>query len=282
MRVRYEFGSRHTGHIENIAKQRKKYPDIVANLIQISDIILEVLDARFPQETRNLEIEEEILNMGKKIIYVLNKADMVEDLAKKKEQLKEMKLYPYVLVSCRSRVGSNELREKIKIEAKRVELPHGEMKRVQVGIIGYPNTGKSSLINFLTGRSAAKVGAEAGFTKGLQKVKLTQDILVLDTPGVIPQKEYSASDKLAASKHAKVNARDYSKVRSPDFVVAKLMEEYPEQIEKFYGVDVHGNSDELIQIIGHRRNMLKKGGVIDEDKAARVILKDWQEGKIKT
>ncbi len=280
MRVRYSFGSRHTGKIENINKQRKKFPDVVAEIIKISDIILEVLDARFPQETRNLDIEEEIARLGKKIIYVLNKCDMA-DLPSKKLELKKMKLYPYVLVSCTNRIGSTELRNKIKIEAKRVVMPHDEMKRIQVGIIGYPNTGKSSLINLLSGKSSARVGATAGFTKGMQKIRLSADILILDTPGVIPAAEYSDSSQSALNKHAKVSARDYSKVRNPDLVVAELMEDYQSQIEAHYEIYTEGHVDNFIQELGKKKNMLSKGGVVDEDRTARIILRDWQEGKIK-
>ncbi len=280
MRVRYSFGSRHTGKIENITRQRKKYPDIISEIIKVSDIILEVLDARFPDETRNKDVEEEIHRMGKKLIYVINKVDMV-DIEKKKEELRLLKLYPYVFISCKERIGAGELRDKIKMEAKRVILPHAEMRRVQVGIIGYPNTGKSSLINFLTGRSAAGVGAQAGFTKGMQKIRLTADIMILDTPGVIPQLDYSHSDSEMLSKHAKVNARDYSKVRDPEYVVHTLMKDFGPQIEAFYGVKVDGDSEKLIDIVGQAKKMLKKGGEVNEDRAARLILKDWQAGKIK-
>ena len=172
MRVRYSFGSRHTGNIENIEKQRKKYPDIVTELMDITDIILEVLDARFLTETRNEEIEERIKKEDKKLIYVINKIDLVDKEAKK-EELKKLGLYPYVLISCTKRIGGGSLRDRIKREASKVILPHEAMRRVQVGVIGYPNTGKSSVLNLLTGRTAAAVGAEAGFTKGMQKVRLT-------------------------------------------------------------------------------------------------------------
>lgn len=280
MRVRYSFSSKRTGHIENMKKQRKKYPDIVGEIIKISDIILEVLDARFIEDTRNLEIEEEVKKKGKKLIYVLNKCDLV-DLEKKKKEMKELGLYPYVFVSCTTRKGSRELRTKLKIEAKRVGPPTDETKRYQIGIIGYPNTGKSSLINFLTGTSSAKVGAEAGFTKSMQKIRLTSDILILDTPGVIPAKDYSHDKQEMISQHAKISARDANKVKRPDMVIQKLVEEYGPVIEKHYGVDVHGDGDLLIEEVGRKRNLLKRGGVVDEDRSAREILKDWQEGKIK-
>lgn len=280
MRVRYSFSSKRTGHIENIDKQRKKYPDIVGEILKVSDVVIEVLDARFIDETRNLDIEEDVKIMGKKLIYALNKCDLIDIEAKKKE-MNEKGLYPYVFISCTKRKGARELRNRIKMEAKRVVLPKEEMRRVQIGIIGYPNTGKSSLINFLTGGSAAKVGAEAGFTKTMQKIRLTADILILDTPGVIPAKEYSGQDQEMISKHAKVSARDATKVKRPDMVIQKLMNEYGPIIEKFYGVEVNGDGDLLIEEIGKRRNLLKRGGVVDEDRAARIILTDWQEGKIR-
>ena len=280
MRVRYSFGSRHTGKIENISKQRRKYPDVVSEIIQICDIILEVLDARFINETRNIEFEEQIKGLGKKIIYVLNKCDLA-DVEAKRIELRKLGLYPYVFVSCRKRIGGRELRSKVKMEAKRIVLPEDDMKRVQVGIIGYPNTGKSSLINFLTGTSAAKVGAEAGFTKGMQRVKLTSEILILDTPGVIPKQEYSSQNQEAITKYAKVGARDYSKVRNPEQVVNSLMLEYGDAIEKYYSIEAMGDSEKVIEEIGKRRNFLKKGGIVHEDRAARSIIRDWQDGKIK-
>jgi ribosome biogenesis GTPase A len=280
MRVRYEFSSRHTGHIENINKQRKKFPDIVTEIINISDIILEVLDARFIYDTRNRALEKEVERLGKKLIYVLNKSDLV-DLEKKKKELKELKLYPYVLVSCNKRKGARELRTKIKIEAKRVELPHDKMKRVQIGIVGYPNTGKSSLINLLSGKNSAKVGAEAGFTKVMQKIKLTDDILILDTPGVIPAEEYSHHKPSLIAKHAKISARDANKVRRPDIVIQKLVDDFGEQLEKHYKVKVNGDGDLLIEEVGKKMNLLKKGGVVDENRAAKFILTEWQAGKIK-
>jgi ribosome biogenesis GTPase A len=280
MRVRYSFSSRKTGNIAHIEKQRRKFPEIVDEIVKTSDILLEVLDARFLTETRNIELEEAIKMQGKKIIFVLNKCDLVE-VEKKKIELKELGLFPYVFVSCIKRIGAGNLREKIKIEAKRIKLPDEKMRRVQIGIIGYPNTGKSSLINILTGKSSAGVGREAGFTRGIQKIKLSEGIVILDTPGVIPNAEYSHQKMEFISQHAKLNARDYSKVKNPELVVGRILAEYPEAFDKFYNFKAEGNPDALIEHIGKTRNLLIKGGQVNEDRAARIILRDWQEGKIK-
>jgi len=278
VRVRYSFGSRHTGKLENIRKQRSKYPDLAKEVIRISDIILEVIDCRFIEDTRNKEVEEEIKKLGKRIIYVFNKTDLVE--SKKLEKKISPDLKPYVFVSVKESSSLNKLRDKIKIEAKRVRTK--DRRRVHVGIIGYPNVGKSSLINAITRRGAAWVSKQAGYTKGLQKIKLVEDILIIDTPGVIPESKYSSDAKMRHSEDTKVGARTYSNVKNPEDVVHFLMKENSKRMDKFYGVEAFGDVEVLIEKLGKKKNFLKKGGEIDIDRTARLILRDWQEGKIKS
>lgn len=277
-RVRFSFSSRKTGHIENISKQKVKFPAVMKEVIKISDIVLQVLDARFVSDMRNTEIDEMISSMGKKTIYVLNKADLVDLYEVKKDLQKDLR--PYVFVSVKNGRGISELRNLIKIEAKRVELPSG-MNRVHVGIIGYPNAGKSSLINKISRRGVASISKQAGHTKGMQKIKLCEGILLLDTPGVIPESEYNESKAQRRSLDAKLGSRTYSNVKDPEDVVSFLMEDFSLKIEAFYKINAKGNSEDLIEALGKKRNFLKKGGVVDFDRTARLILRDWQEGNIK-
>lgn len=275
MRVRYSFSSRRTGHLENLKKQRQKYPALAQKIADSSDIILEIIDARFPEETRNIEFEEKIKNKNKKLIYVFNKADLTT-----KEKLKKFNyLYPRVIVSCKERSGIKLLRNIIKIESKKIKREDGE--RVVVGVIGYPNTGKSSLINSLIGKNSAPTASQPGFTKAMQKLRLDDKSVLLDSPGVIPEKEYSHLDKDKISQHAKVGARDYSQVKEPEIIIANFMKEYPGIFEKFYNINADGDSELLIEEFGKRKGLMKKGGKVNEDKTAREILKDWQIGKIK-
>jgi len=260
--------------------QKSRFPDLLLKIVNISDIILEVLDARFIKETRNLKIEKMIAKEGKKIIYVLNKADMI-NVKQIKESLLLEGIQPYVFVSCIQHKGGKELRNKIKAEVKKILIENkNNYERIQVGVIGYPNVGKSSVINLLTGKSSAKTGAEAGFTKGIQKLRLTSNILLLDSPGVIPREEYSMTNSQSISKHAKVGARDYGKIREPEMAVSELINEYKNVFKKFYGIKIE-DPEEFIIALGKKKNMLKSKGEVDENRVSRMILKDWQEGKIK-
>jgi ribosome biogenesis GTPase A len=284
MKPRYSFSSKHTKHAtesKKMQKQRGKYPELLKKIIDSSDIILEVLDARFIKETQNREIESKIKEQKKEIIYVLNKSDLIA--GGKLHGLKDFKiLQPNIPISCKERRGIRELRDKIKAISKKIETPaDSKFNKITVGVIGYPNTGKSSMINLLIGRTSAPVGSQAGFTKGIQKLKLSQGIMLLDSPGVIPESEYSSSDKTALARHTKVGGRSYSQVKDPEMTIAYLMKEYAKQIEGFYEIEANNDTEVLIEELGKKKGYLKKGNVIDEDKTCRLILKDWQEGKIK-
>lgn len=252
--------------------QKKKFPELLKEVIESSDILLEILDARFIEETRNIFIEELIKKRNKQILYVLNKSDLVDK--QKAEGLIKDKLKPHVFVSSIKKQGSKILRNKIKSLTKKVSSKK-DNEKVSVGIIGYPNVGKSSVINLLIGKKSAKTGRTAGFTKSLQNLRLSKNIFLVDSPGVIPEKEYSTINKEKISKHALVGARDYYKIKDPEIAVAFIVKKYPQDLEKFYQIRFT-DTDDLIQKLGKKKNILQKGGIVNEDTVARLILKDWQ------
>jgi len=319
VRVRYSFGCRHTGRINNIKKQRGKYPEVMKDVVRISDIVLEILDARYIEETRNLEVEKDVLKKGKVLVYVFNKSDLV-DIKELESQIPNW-MRPYVFISATKNIGLKDIKARIKMEAKRILKNRGSVdsknkkdkddsiikdlgskKRIHVGVIGYPNAGKSSVINFITRRGVAKTAKQAGFTKGMQKIRMSENILILDTPGVIPESKYSTESKSFA-EDVKVGGRTYSDVKNPEDVVYYLIsapepvdikkitdkeKELIEEarlnsvaIENFYEVDVEGQVEVLIEELGRKKGFLGKGGKIDVDRTARLILRDWQNGNIK-
>jgi hypothetical protein len=281
-KVSKKFGKKRIRNLDNIDKEKESYLELSEKIIDKSDIILELLDSRFIKETRNKTIEKKIKEKNKRIIYVLNKIDLVTNKEKLYRQVSF--LLPRVFVSCKNYKGINELRQKIKNISKKIITEKTNLNKITVGVIGYPNTGKSSLINILTGKNSLGVSPKAGFTKGIIKINLTKDIVLLDSPGIIPDEKYSNMNNDLMIEQAKIGARDYTNLKNPDLFVLKIMKEYPNLLEKYYNLDtkeINGDPEALITSLGRKKGFLRKGGFIDEDKTARLIIKDWQEGKIK-
>ena len=154
---------------------KSRFWNIVNEVIYNSDVVLEVLDARLIDDTRNVDIENKIKQLNKKLIHVVNKIDLV-DIETIKEKLKE--LTNPVFISSIQRLGTTILKRKI--------LQIGKKDKIVVGVVGYPNTGKSSVINILCGRKKARTSSTSGTTRGIQKIRSSDRLMFLDTPGVIP------------------------------------------------------------------------------------------------
>lgn len=243
--------------------------NLVNKVIDRADVLLLLLDARMVEGTRNLEIEDKVRQNNKPLIYVITKSD----LADKDETEKYKKvLKPCVFVSSILHHGTTLLRERILIEAAKAKIPYDTIK---VGILGYPNVGKSTLINALAGRKAAPTSCMSGYTTGLQNVRADSRIMLIDTPGVIPYKEKDLA------KHAAIGTKDYTKIKDPEVAVIDMMKEFPGKIEKHFGVKIKDDMQETLEDIAIKKRLVLKGNEPDIERMCRTILKEWQQGKIK-
>jgi ribosome biogenesis GTPase A len=232
---------------------------VVHKVIEKSDIILEVLDARFINETINRSVGLKVRN--KMLIHVINKSDYVDarQLGEVKRRLKNC-----VFVSAKKRTGIPLLKRMIKKLAKERGL-----SRVIVGVVGYPNVGKSTLINTLRLKNCAKTSPEAGYTKGMQYIKVSNGILMIDTPGVIAEGITNEKDLVL------IGAKNPYTIKDPDIAVMQLMEQHPGLIEKKYEVKIRADKEGTINAIAIKLNFKKKGNLPDIDRASRKILQDW-------
>jgi ribosome biogenesis GTPase A len=250
------------------------YRMMVNDVISRADIILEVVDARFADETRNGDVERDVERSNKKFILVLNKCDLVprEILERTKSRLS--KIAPTVFVSCKDRLGTTILLHTI--------LEHTDIRErdILVGVLGYPNTGKSSVINVLAGRHKAKTSPISGHTRGVQLVKAGSHIMLLDTPGVIP---FGENDECIQGI---LSVKDATHLRDPIGVAMKIIERFFAEnrtaLESFYHVTLEGlDSYDALLLIGRTCNLLRKKGEVDETRTAVRVINDWQKGLLR-
>jgi hypothetical protein len=249
--------------------------EIVEEVIRESDVVVEVLDARMPEETRNSKAERLVRLYRKPLIFVANKMDLISSRTMKKYQKLLRETAPCIFVSIRSHRGVTFLKRKIFEIAKK----RSRGKVIKVGVIGYPNTGKSSLINALAGKRKAAVGSKPGVTRGLQWIGGGPNMRLTDTPGVIPMTE---EDEV---KKALIGVIDPPKLSDPEGVALEIVKIFlegdKEILEKTYNIKIaEDEPEEILEKIALARNMLKKGGVVDVDRVCFTVINDWQKGKL--
>lgn len=273
------------------------YWDLIKRIIKESDIVLEVLDARLVELSRNEEVESVIKEIGRPLIFVINKSDLVNkdnlreqisELEKKGKVIfvshKNKMSYKILLYNIRktfSEYGKREVSERLVGEPK---LEYREAKAdIVVGILGYPNVGKSSIINGLAHKKKMKVSKKAGTTHGIHWIRISDDIKLIDSPGVIPLKK---EDEV---RYGLIGARGEETLRHPDVVadaIVKLfMKNNKKLFEKHFDIIINEEEkedfDAIVNKIGERKRYLLRGNVIDENRVYSDIIRDWQEGKLR-
>lgn len=257
---------------------------LIIEHLKAVDVAAELLDARIPLASANPMVEE--LLSGKPRIVILNKADLADpEMTKAWESYYKRKGVAAVSMSCGNGKDKKKFLRLIKEAAgpmlekwKRRGL---KTRSARIMILGIPNVGKSTLINFISGTAAARTANTPGHTRGKQWVRLSQGLDLLDTPGVLWPK---FEDQVAALRLAATGAIA-GDVFDADTVVPELMRVLartaPDALREKYGIeDVAADPQILLAQAGKRRGCILPGGAIDYARAQTMILNDFRSGKL--
>ena len=260
----------------------KKTKEEIQNNLKLVDIVLEIIDARIPDSSRNPMLDE-ILGDKPRLI-IMNKADLADSGINKMwiDKFKEEKV-PAILINSKEKINVSKIYDLAKAELRekfqRNEEKNIEDKTIRMMIVGVPNAGKSTFINNVSKRKSANVGNKPGITRTKQWIRTKENIDLLDTPGVLwPKFDEETGLNLSythAIKDEILNIEDLTLK-----FIEKMKELYPENLEKRYGIDSSKEALEIYEDIAKKRGAILRGGDFDYTRCANLILTDFRTGKL--
>ncbi|KAK7035378.1 nuclear GTP-binding protein nug1 [Paramarasmius palmivorus] len=266
---------------------RKYYLKALHKVIDESDIIMLVLDARDPEGCRSRLVEEEVRRReseGKKLVFVLNKVDLIPK-ANAQAWLKYLRhstpTLPFLSPSASQHQRSNITSSTAPALIKLLKAYKPKTGSVTIGVVGYPNVGKSSLINSLKRTKVCAVAAQAGFTKEVQSIQLERGMRIIDSPGVVFDDD---DEEVKGQKKGSVLLRNVVRVEDVDDPIAVVEEiltrTAKETIQKIYNLPDFSATLEFLTMLALTSGRLLKGGTPDVTSAARQVITDWNHQKI--
>ena len=265
----------------HMAKTRRK----IKESLPLVDAVTEILDARIPESSRNPELSD--LIMSKPRVVLLNKCDLADEGANLlwSEHFKAMGAEA-LLVDCRTGKGLQSYRRAVRrvcAEKLRRDEEKGMAGRpLRIMVVGIPNTGKSSFINRMAGKDAAKVEDRVGVTRENRWFAIGNGLELLDTPGVLWPKfeDPAVGDRLAFTGGVKDTVLDTEALAMR--LLEILARDYaPRLAERYKMTDIEGfEAHELLELLARKRGMLISGGELNTERAAITLLDEYRGGKL--
>jgi len=260
----------------------QKAKRLITENLPLVDLVIELLDARIPLSSQNPLLNE--LIGDKPRLIVLNKADLAANV---EISLKNFRDNNFSAVAVNSVKGSG-IKNLISL-AKSLAKPktnkfskHGAKPRsARAMIVGIPNVGKSSLINRLAGMNHTKIENKPGVTRAKQWIKIADGLDLLDMPGILYPKFDNPDVALKLSWTYAIS----DEIHDLEPTVCKLLEtlaaKFPAGLIERYKIDnLPADGSEILNKIATKRGCIKKGGLIDTDKALKLVLADFRAGKL--
>ena len=267
----------------HMAKTRK----LITESLKLVDVVIELVDARLPLSSRNPEIDRIVGNKPR--VLILNKSDIADSVANEKWiRFFEKRGICVIAADSLSGKGLKNLDaaiEKVLADKLAREKEKGMMRRAtKMLVVGIPNVGKSSFINRLSGRAAAKVGDRPGVTTAKQWIRTTGKYELLDTPGILWPKfeDPEVGKRIAFTGGIKDEIMDVEELAF--YLIGFLRENYTDMLFSRFKIecDEAENIDdfELLELIGRKRGCIVSGGNVDTLRAANLVLDEFRAAKI--
>ncbi len=258
------------GHMHKASKEfRKILPQV--------DLVIEVLDARLPGSSENPMLAQ--LRRGKPCIKLLNKSDL-SDPARLAPWIASLESQNQVKTLVCS-INDNAIGGLPALCRSLVPRRDNRSTMIYAMIAGIPNVGKSTLINRLAERKIAKTGNEAALTRMQQRIEISPELTLIDTPGMLwPNIENEPSGyRLAATGAIRDTALELQDVAS--FIAEFMLKTYPERIIRRYDIEpLPGTEIELLEAIARQRGCIVSGGRVDLEKVSRLLINDLRSGDL--
>ena len=260
---------------------KKTKEDIEKNL-KLVDIVLEIIDARIPESSRNPMLDD--ILKDKPRMTIMNKSDLA-DPKENQRWINKFKNEGIIALPMNSKEKINVgkiydmAREILADKFRKYEEKEIENPIIRMMIVGVPNSGKSTFINNVANRKGARVGNRPGVTQTKQWIKTNSNLQLLDTPGVLwPKFDDRTGLHLSytnAIKDEILNIEDLTL-----YFLKEVAEEYPENLKERYGVDPTMEAIDIYEAIAKRRGAIIAGGDFDYTRTATIILNDFRTGKL--
>ena len=265
----------------HMAKTRR----LIGESLSLVDLVIELTDARIPQSSRNPELDKWLSDKPR--IIILNKSDCAdENITKQWVEYYKKKGIRAVMADCKSGKGVAGIIPAVKAELTELLERRAAKgiagKPIRVMVVGIPNVGKSSLINKLAGSKRAKVEDRPGVTRGRQWVKISNELELLDMPGVLWPKfeDQTVGEHLAFTGAVKDDVIDIELLAMR--LLQLLNRDYPQLLQERYKVEAAEDTEayELLTMVGRKRGMLISGGEVNTERAAITVLDEYRSGKV--
>jgi ribosome biogenesis GTPase A len=254
-----------------------------AEAMEKTDLVIEVLDARLPEASCNPMIEELRVFRQRPCLKILNKSDLA-DPAATDAWIVWYQRQPDVQAVALSCKKPSDVAKVPKLALALAPHRGTALKPLRIMIMGIPNVGKSTLMNALLNKRVAKVGDEPAVTKIQQRLYLGNNIVLIDTPGMLwPKIQHPADGLMLAASHA-IGSNALIEEEVATFLADAILARYPQLITARYGLqsepDAVLDGVSVIEGVARRRGFLLKGGGVDLEKAAHTLLQDYRTGTL--